>query len=50
MPLATQMQQAFSKFLGIPVSQLVRPSKKPMWNASVSFKTYKKLQREGVLA
>lgn len=48
-PFETQMQKAFREFLGADVAQ--QPSKpKPMWNASVSYNTYQKLKREGVLA
>jgi hypothetical protein len=45
----TIMQSAFRKFLGVPV---VKPSTKvkPMWNASVSYGTYQKLKRQGILA
>lgn len=42
------MQAAFRKFLG---DSAIKPSKpKQMWNANVSYKTYQKLKREGVLA
>jgi hypothetical protein len=46
--LVTQMQLAFSKFLGIAAVPFVKP--KQMWNASVSYTTYQKLKRQGVLA
>jgi hypothetical protein len=42
------MQEAFSKFLGIVAVPSVKP--KAMWNASVSYTTYQKLKRQGVLA
>jgi len=45
----TTMQAAFRKFLGAPVVK--PPTKvKPMWNASVSYGTYQKLKRQGILA
>jgi hypothetical protein len=42
------IQRAFRKFLGLPKQFLSKP--KQMWNASVSFKTYQQLKRQGVLA
>lgn len=45
----TVMQKAFREFLGTSVVK--PPAKpKPMWNASVSYGTYNKLKRAGVLA
>jgi hypothetical protein len=45
----TIMQKSFREFLGSPV---VKPSvnPKPMWNAHVSYNTYHKLNREGILS
>lgn len=47
--LETQMSSAFRKFLSLPPAKAPQ-NPKPMWNASVSYKTYHKLKREGILA
>lgn len=44
----TALGRAFRKFLGLPKKFLSKP--KQQWNASVSYNTYHKLKRQGILA
>jgi hypothetical protein len=45
--LQTQMEAAFSKFLGKTLHS--RPLPKRQWNASLSYPTYQALKRQGIM-
>jgi hypothetical protein len=47
--MQTAIQAAFEK-AGFKVSPQVNRKPKPMWNASLSFRTYNQLKAQGVMA